>query len=520
MVPALLSRATTGRLAPFVTRLTSGLVAVIAGALWGACFEPGAWPWLSFVALGPLLFLVRLPTPCSPRRAFGLGWLHGAAAWWVQVPWIAATIHRYGGLPLPAALGLLLLLCLYLGAYHGVFAWLGSRLLRRDGGTVALFGLPAAWVALEWVRGYLFSGFPWNLAGYALVDLPGALGLAPAIGTYGLSFLIVLGNVAWALAILERRARRLVAALCVAVLLVLGFGVSRRDSRESTGVQHAVALVQPNTGIVTDPQSEEIVRGYSRLFGLSRCPDPDTLLVWPESAAWPYSWQVHEQLRRDLRALAAPGCGVLFNSTSWEGDAAYNSALLLAPDGSLQRYDKNHLVPFGEYVPLGDVLPFVSQLARAAGSYRAAEDATLLHWQGEQLGLAICFEITMPEQVAALVRRGATVLVTLTNDAWFGDTSAPWQHLAAARLRAAENRRPVLRSAITGISAVIDTRGRVIERLGVGEAGVIETGVSGATSLTWYSRAPWLVPASCGLMTVFSVSWGLRRNRQQREVEP
>jgi apolipoprotein N-acyltransferase len=463
------------------------------------------------VALGPLLLLIDQSRASSPRQALVLGWLHGTAAWWVQVPWIAATIHHHGGLPLWAALALLLLLCVYLGGYHAAFAWLGHRLLRR-GHLIALLGLPASWVSLEWLRGYLFTGFPWNIAGYALVDVPGALALAPWVGVYGLSFLLVLCNASWALAIVGRRWRPLAGALTVTALLAAGWGVSRGEPKAAAGERHTVSLVQPDTGIVTDPRSVEVVRGYSRLLGLSRCPKPGALVVWPESAAWPYSWQAHEHLRRDLLSIAGPGCGVLFNSTSWEGDDAYNSALLLAPDGSVQRYDKNHLVPFGEYVPLGELLPFVSQLARAAGSYKAADDETLLGWDGERLGLAICFEITLPEQVALQVRRGATVLVTLTNDAWFGNTSAPWQHLAAARLRAAENRRPVLRAAITGISAVIDTRGRVTRRLGVGEAGVIDAEVAGETRLTPYSRAPWAVPATCGVAAILLNLSRIRRN--------
>jgi apolipoprotein N-acyltransferase len=514
VVPALLSgggAASRGRAAPS-RPLPLALFAIAAGGLWGACFQAHAWPGLAFVALGPLLLLLAVPAPCAPRRALWVGWLHGTVAWWVQVPWIAATIYRYGGLPLWAALLLVLLLCAYLGAYHAAFCYLGVGLLRR-GGAVALGGLPALWVSLEWVRGVLFSGFPWNLTGNALLEVPGALALAPWVGVYGLSFLVVLVNASWAVAVAERRRGLLAGAAAAGLLLAVAWAGARERPAPAT---RSVALVQPATGVVLDPGSPEVARGYERLLGLSRCPEPGALLVWPESAAWPYAWQGNEHLRRDLGAIAAQGCSVLFNTSIWDGDAVYNSALLLAPDGTLQRYDKNHLVPFGEYVPLGDLLPWVSQLARAAGSYDAADEATLLEWDGERLGLSICFEITMPGQVAERARSGATMLVTLTNDAWFGDTSAPWQHLAAARLRAAENRRPVLRAAITGISAMIDERGRVVRQLAVGDAGVIEAGVAGQNTLTPFSRAPWAVPAACGVAALTLILSSSRRNHDRR----
>jgi apolipoprotein N-acyltransferase len=515
VVSALLIGAAFPRAAGVPRRaLRLALYAIVAGAFWGACFLPATPPGLSFLALGPLLLLSRASVT-QARGALVLGWLHGIVAWWVQVPWIAATIHRHGGLPAWVALLLLLLLCAYLGAYHAAFAWVSHR-LSRSASLAAVFGAPAAWVSLEWLRGVLFTGFPWNLAGYTLADVPGALGLAAVVGSHGLSYLVVVVNASWAVAVVERRARALAGLLFAGALVGSGVLLDRDAAGdEAVAPTLEVSLVQPATAILTDPGSPQVERDYARLLSLSRCPEAGALVVWPESAAWPYSWQGEERLRSDLQGLAARGCSVLFNSTIWDGPAIYNSALLLAPDGTMQRYDKNQLVPFGEYVPLGELLPFVRQLARAAGSYDAAEEARLLDWSGERLGLSICFEITMPAQVALRVRRGATLLVTLTNDAWFGDTSAPWQHLAAARLRAAENRRPVLRAAISGISAVIDHRGRIVERLLVGEAGVIEAEVAGRRESTPYSRAPWAVPAACAAAALWLVVRSTRREHDR-----
>ncbi|MGH9465258.1 MAG: apolipoprotein N-acyltransferase, partial [Thermoanaerobaculia bacterium] len=211
--------------------------------------------------------------------------------------------------------------------------------------------------------------------------------------------------------------------------------------------------------------------------------------------AWPYLWQREARLRSDVQALAARGCPVLLNTPWSAGESYSNAAILVAEQGVVGRYDKRHLVPFGEYVPAW--LPVPGAVARLVGSFVAGSEARAIPWNGESLGMAICYEIVFPGEVASLVRGGATVLVTITNDAWYGDTAAPWQHLRAARFRAAENRRPVLRAAITGVSAAIGPDGAVEGQLGVGEEGVIATSVRGRSDRTLYSRAPWASPAVC-----------------------
>jgi len=258
---------------------------------------------------------------------------------------------------------------------------------------------------------------------------------------------------------------------------------------------------------------QRIAADQRRLLGLSRdaC-EPGALVIWPESAGWPFVYQRDAELRRVLTELTGGGCSVLFNSPHPENGAYYNSAYLLTPDGGLTRYDKRHLVPFGEYVPLAGVFSFIDELARNAGALRAADAVRLLPWRGERLGVAICFEVTFPGEVAELVRAGATLLVTVTNDAWYGDTSAPWQHLAAARFRAAESRRPLLRAAITGVSAVVGAVGSQQRQLGVGERGVIAAAVAGRRDLSPYTRAPWLAPGAASLLGLFAILWS-RRNR-------
>jgi apolipoprotein N-acyltransferase len=231
-------------------------------------------------------------------------------------------------------------------------------------------------------------------------------------------------------------------------------------------------------------------------------------LLWPESAAWPYRFDRDAVFQRAVRSLADEGCSVLLNSPYEAAGELFNSAYLLQPGGSVQRYDKRHLVPYGEYVPLKRLLPFVGKLARNAGDFSPAPRLRFLDWGEERLGMAICFEIIFPSEVALAVRRGASLLVAVSNDAWYGDTAAPWQHFRAARFRAAENRRPLLRAAITGVSGIVAADGSLQARLGPFEQGVLRAEMRGRTDLSPYTRRPWLVPLFCFAATLLGLVRG------------
>lgn len=478
---------------------TAGL-ALVAGALWGLCFgrEPlGLAPW---AALVPLFFLL------NGERPGRWGFLHGLAAWLVSIPWIAPTLETYGGLNRPLAALLLVVLCSYLACYHLVFALLGSRLWRR-GGAVALAGLPALWVALEWLRTHLITGFPWNLAAYAAVEGPGVLTVSAWIGPYGSSFLLLLVNGALAMALAGRRWA--VSGWVVGLVFLALIASARWTEAEAPDEQRRgvfVHVIQPNITSSSEPTSYR--RDYHKVHELSRraCERRQGVLVWPESAAWPYSYDDAPFLRRDLAALAAAGCPVVLNSPTRTGERPFNSALVVQESGVAGRYHKRHLVPFGEYVPAAvRWLPFVGKVARNAADFAAGDEETLLPVDGERLGMSICFEVTFPGEVAQLVRGGATVLTTITNDSWYGDSSAPWQHFRAARFRAAENRRPMVRAAITGVSGIIGPQGDVLSRLEVFKRGVLSTQVVGRSGVTLYSRLPWLVPLLSSVAAAFAI---------------
>ncbi len=497
------------------SRRTAAAV-VGSGVAWGLCFRAQPDGVLPFLALVPLLGLA-IGAARAGRRAWRFGWLQGFVAWLVAIPWIEPTLRVYGQLPVFVSAPLLVLLAAYLGAYHALFVagcrWFGARL---PAGVVALVLAPAWWVVLELVRSWLFTGFPWNLAGYAAVAVPGALASTALVGTSGLSFAVVAANGALALAWQRRAPHPLLVPVGLVLAGLLAEGVAQRERGRGTTGTLPVAVLQPNIPNQVGYDAELALANVQLVLdqAAARCRRPGTLVVLAESALWPYTWDDYPWLQRSLRAAAAPGCALLFNtSAAQSADVYFNSALLIGEAGPLGRYDKNHLVPYGEYVPLGDLLPFVSQLARNAGEFTPGEGLALLPWAHQQLGVAICFEVIFAHEVARRVRRGATVLVTMTNDAWYGDTAAPWQHLRAARFRAAETRRPLLRAAITGISAVIDPWGRVERSLLVGERGAIEATVAGRTALTPFVRAPWAAEAACAALLAVAIGFAVAGRR-------
>lgn len=452
----------------------------------------------SWIALAPLILMLSWPRPGR------LAWVHGFAAWMTGLYWIVPTLQTYGGMPIAMAIPLTSLLAAYLALFHAAFAALGAPLWRRWP-VASLLALPALWVALEWLRTYLGGGFPWNLAAYAWVDVPGALPLSSWIGAYGISFLVLLTSTAVAASIVRRRWEPAVLGLLAPLLLLPLAGrwslrQAAAEVHEAGSFGRPVRLLQPNIPNLVSFETAAVMRNYRKVVdqSLENC-QPGSLVVWPESAAWPFLYGRDPRLDEDLASMVDRGCTVLFNSSHPVGDSFYNSAFLLSASGSVARYDKRHLVPFGEYVPFRGVFGWMDKLARNAGEFRPADQPTLLPWGGDRIGMAICYEVVFPSEVAELVQDGATILITITNDAWYGDTSAPWQHFRAVRFRAAENRRPLLRAAITGVSAYVGPDGSVRAQIGVFREGVIRARVLGERELTPYTRLPWLVPALCAL---------------------
>lgn len=513
------SKPTRSRRAPALKLgfLGSLLLAVAGGVGFGLAFRSHPDPFLGWFHLLPLFVFLRVPS--SWRRASLLALIFGAVGWWTAIPWIQPTLVTFGALPPWLATLLQGVLCLYLGAYCALFVMFGRYVLRqREPGLFDLAVLPAGWVALEWARTYCITGFPWNLEGYAWVAVPGALPLTAWIGSYGLSYLVVFANCSlWLAAVRRRWEWAAIGLLLPLLVLPMAARQGQRLVAETASEDRLeVRLVQPNLPILTGATRSDYAEQYRRLLDLTwhYCDGSGALIVWPESAAFPYSYQGGGRLRTDLETLARAGCPVLLNTPRWPDlgadERVFNSILLVEKERR-SWYDKQHLVPYGEYAPLSQLLPFIGHLARNAGQFSAGKKLELVDFGGESLGLSICFEITFPAEVAKRSRLGATVLLTTTNDAWYGDTFAPWQHLRAARFRAAENQKPLLRAALTGISAVIREDGSIASLLGVGEEGVLSVAVAGSPGVSPYARVPWLVPLLSTLVALGAIGFAKRR---------
>ena len=468
------------------------LLAIASGLLLTASFPPTFTGRIAWVALIPLFKSLE---GLAGKRAFTAGFFFGLAHNLTLVYWVVFVMQHYGNLPLAASLGILLLLAMYLALYPALFSLLASALGR------SLFCFKAAglWVALEFVRANVLTGFPWCLVGYSRYrDLP-LIQAADLVGVYGISFVIVLANALLYRLLLERplKAVRLDSALALLVAaLIYAYGFYRLSEEPAPGSSIRVTVVQGNIdqSIKWDPSFQaETIRTYRRLSFSSKPFGPD-LVVWPETAV-PLFLQDRGDLALEvLETVRDTRAYFIFGSPAYGRDEGavhyFNRAYLAGPEGEvLDAYDKVHLVPFGEYVPLKGLLPFVQRLVESAGDFRPGRETAPLFLPGVGAGVLICYESIFPELARAMTRKGADLLVNLTNDAWFGMTSAPYQHFSMAVFRAVETRRPLVRAANTGFSAFIDARGEIHGATELFSEAVIHRDLAlGAPRLTVYAR--------------------------------
>lgn len=470
-------------------------LAGLTGLLYPLCFPSFDFGLLAWLVLVPLHITIdRVP----PARAFRLGWFAGFVAFTTTMGWVITAMHQYGKMPLEWSYLALALLAAYLGlyvaAYAAIVTWL-RRTLPPYGWAVA----PFLWVTLELIRTYLFSGLPWALLGYSQYRWLSVIQLADITGVYGVSFLIVLINVALAEVILWFVHRYqslpvrqvpvpfpwLPAASAVLMLLgALGYGAMVLGSTVPSATTVSIGLVQANIDQAQKWDAayrRQTLDRYTRLT--AQAADQADLIIWPE-AATPFLFEQELLYRAEVESLVRHhGIPLLFGSPAlryYSNGRPYllNSAYLFSPDGKiLGRYDKRHLVPFGEYIPLKSMLFFLDKLVEGIGDFEAGTVPTLLtlpsgdHLEspasgaaalGSKFGVVICFEVIFPDLVREFVRDGADFMVTITNDAWFGDSSAPYQHFGMVVLRSVENHTAFARAANTGISGFIDPYGRVL----------------------------------------------------------
>ncbi len=440
-------------------------VAAVAGS-WFAFANP-VFRFPGLILLYPAcLTLLGLRSP-SFGPAFRAGWLTGAAAALGSLYWAAVPVHDFGRLHWVLAAPTPALMALFLGLYPGLFAGLVQAYGKRLSPTA--FGLFAGclWMVLETARGTVFTGFPWLVPAAALSPWPAAVQGAAVVGAYGLSGLLA-AFTAWIVSGRLLSRSTLLGLLGLAGLAAYGqYALQAPATPEAT---LSVAVVQGNINQDQKWDPEYQAATVMRYVDLSRkavAGSKTDLVVWPETAM-PFYFQRPDALQARVREFARDHNTALVTgapAAAKENGAwtLFNRAYLTAPDGVVTAfYDKEHLVPFGEYVPLSRLLPFMRKLVQGAGDFREGDNKTPLQTGNLALGMLICYEGIFPELAQKRVAEGANLLVNITNDAWFGDTPAPRQHLDATLLRAVEQGRWLVRAANTGISAVIDPKGRIL----------------------------------------------------------
>ena len=443
---------------------------------------------LSWVAITPLLIAIlraRPPKtlqlqagikllPASPLQAFVLAYACGILWYAGTCYWIYSVMHQYGGVNVPAGIGILILFCLYLALYHGFFGLLISLLAGRSPINLrALLLSPVVWVAVELARTRI-TGFPWGLLGTTQVDNIPLARIASVTGVYGLSFEIMLVNAALAAAFLverEKRKRLMFAVVIAALILQAG----SLFPAPTIPANRSAILVQANIPILegsdwTKPYFNDTLRDLSAISLDSQSgPRPD-LIVWPESPAPFYNNDplfrdaVSNVARQSNAWLLAGSIGIRnASATPDQATEIYNSASLVSPAGEWSsRYDKIHLVPFGEYVPFKQIFSFAGGLTKEVGDFSRGTSREPLDAGGTKLGTFICYESIFPDDIRQFANNGAQVLVNISNDGWYGDSGAYAQHLKQSRMRAVENNRWLLLDTNTGLTAVIDPNGRIV----------------------------------------------------------
>lgn len=446
---------------------------IFSGLLVGSLYPPFQFEILAWIALVPLLWVLEGK---KPHHAFMLGLVSGLVSFGIIIWWVKISMATYGGLPASLAWLITAVLALYLALYPALFAFFMVR-IHAGGSVLTLLLAAPLWVTLELVRAYFMSGFPWALLGYSQYRYLYVIQIADLVGVYGVSFFIVFVNAAiWHFFRFPRKAPyALVIVVSLVAAFVLGYGYLRLHEVpiETRGETRAVGIVQGNVdqSVKWSPRWRKgILEKMGKLtkdlrgrFPKAESNEPP-LIVWPEAAA-PLVYQRHASERKYLRQIAKDVdsyllFGVLGRREVKQGPKLTNSAYLLGPDGKeTGRYDKMHLLPFGEYVPLARLLFFVKKLVPVIGAFKPGDKAEIFHAAKGKFGVLICFEVIFPRVVRRM--KNVQFLVNITNDAWFGETAASEQHLSMVAFRAVEFRMPIVRSANTGISALIDPTGAI-----------------------------------------------------------
>lgn len=507
---------------PLKTSISSLLLAVLSGFILFFSFPKFGTGWAAWISLIPLLLTLEGK---SPKQSLILGFVTGLVCHIGLIYWITIVVVQYGYLPFYMGLAAMLFVAAYLSLYTGFFA-LGVSFLRNRNVPVILTA-PVLWTSLEYVKSQILTGFPWENLGYSQYQFLPLIQISDILGVYGVSFLIVFINALLYDMVSSPFQKKIVAIKVTAGMVIIGavlfYGFYRLEGIKGEVVSRPVqevTLIQGNVdqNAKWNPQfQKQTMEDYSSLT-LQSAPTGRRLIVWPETAV-PFFFQDKDQFHEAIIGLARrTNSWLLFGSPSYQVDRSgmtlFNSAYLILPDGTkASKYDKVHLVPYGEYVPLRRIFPFISKLVQGVGDFGTGKGYVPLPMDGHKVGVLICYEGIFPEAGRTYKNNGADLLVNITNDAWFGHSSAPYQHLSMTVFRAVENRLYLVRAANTGITAIIDPTGRIVSQTGLFEKTYLQGTVRYMKSATLYGFWGDAFVLACGVILVLLIMIAVKRRK-------
>jgi apolipoprotein N-acyltransferase len=505
----------------------------ISGLLLVFCFPTTDLYMLAWFVLVP--FLLSLYEK-EPKQAFLSGVFFGTPYFFGTLYWIYHSINHYGNISFFPSISIVFILCLYLSLYTGLFALLFSITLRNTN-LPSLFIAPLFWVSVEYLRSYVFTGFPWSSLGYSQYKVLTLIQLADITGIYGISFLLVAVNGALAdIFLIRRRVKDMplfplsqtvigFSVLVILLLLTIVYG-NMRLGEQIPGEYVKISIVQGN--IEQDKKWEpffqrSVTETYVDLSHKAAASSP-SMIVWPETSV-PFIFKKDESFTTELLdAQRSLDTYLLFGSILYKGDQKgktyySNSAVLIDRTGNdVYEYDKIHLVPFGEYVPLQKVLFFINKLVVGVGDYAQGNQYSLAETPYGRFAIVICYEIIFPGLVRKFFTDEGDFLVNITNDAWFGKTTGPYQHFSMAVFRAIENRKPVIRAANTGISGFIDSKGRIISKTEIFQQVILTRDIKTNNTKSFYTKYGDLFSYLCFVLSIVILAnyFGMSRRKIRR----
>ncbi len=476
------------------------LAAFFSGAVLVAAFAPFSLGWLAPLPLVVLFCLWQVAG--NPRRALLLGWSFGFGCMSFGLFWLHHSIGQFGGLSTPVAMLIALLFAAGIALFPALAGYLSWRLPLL--GNYRLLAFAALWVITEWLRSWLLTGFTWLTLGYSQIDTPLA-GFGPLLGVYGISLLLGLS----AVFICQRQKKSL---LALTIMWLAGWGLQQVQWTHTQHQAVPVAMVQGNIPQERKWLSSEFLPTLDVYQKLTAEHPEAKLLIWPETAVPAFADQVERPFLAPLHEkFSAEKRDLLLGIPYRQDERHYFNAMIALGQSGRERYFKRHLVPFGEYMPFEQLLkPLIEMLAIPMSAFTPGQaPRPLMHVAGHAVGISICYEDTFGDEVRQSLPEAA-FLVNASNDAWFGDSLAPHQHLQMARMRALENGRYLLRATNTGISAIIDEQGQLQQLLPLFQRGVLAGRVQPRQGST-----PFVVWGNAGalLLSLLLLAWGIWRSK-------